>query len=231
MITAIIPARSGSKRLLGKNIKKLAGKPLLFYTIVSVLGHDDISKVILSTDSKEYINLVREEYGNNIDYQYRPSEYASDHAKVYDEIKRLVSTKVIQTDWYIVCLPTCPLRNHKVVRNLLNEWRVTHSPLFSASENNFPTQFAFTIKKDSNKWIPLTKESPMLTGNTRSQDITQTYRPNGAMYLQHVRNIHESTFYINAGAYLMNREESIDIDTELDFIICENMLSKKNNTS
>ena len=153
MITAIIPARSGSKRLPGKNIKKLAGKPLLFYTIDSVLGHDDISKVILSTDSKEYINLARDEYGNNIDYQYRPSEYASDHAKVYDEIKRLVSTKVIQTDWYIVCLPTCPLRNHKVVRNLLNEWRVTHSPLFSASENNFPTQFAFTIKKDSNKWI------------------------------------------------------------------------------
>jgi CMP-N,N'-diacetyllegionaminic acid synthase len=231
MITAIIPARSGSKRLPGKNIKELAGKPLIFYTIDSVLDHHDISRIILTTDSKNYIDLAKEEYGDKIDYEYRPPEYARDDAKVYDEIKRLVSKNIIQTDWYIVCLPTCPLRNHKVVGNLLDKWRDTNSPLFSASENNFPAQFAFTIAKNSDEWAPLTGGSPMLSGNTRSQDIPKTYRPNGAMYLQHVKNIHECTFYINAGAYLMTREESIDIDTELDFITCENMLTKKRNIS
>ena len=50
MITAIVPARSGSKRLPGKNIKKLAGRPLIFYTIDSVLGHKEISEIIFTTD-------------------------------------------------------------------------------------------------------------------------------------------------------------------------------------
>ena len=58
MITAVIPARSGSKRLPGKNVKDLNGRPLIFYTIDAVLGHDVISKVVFSTDSEDYISIV-----------------------------------------------------------------------------------------------------------------------------------------------------------------------------
>ena len=57
MITAVIPARSGSKRLPVKNVRKLAGRPLVFYTLDSVLGHSEITKIIFTTDSEEYINL------------------------------------------------------------------------------------------------------------------------------------------------------------------------------
>ena len=67
----------------------------------------------------------------------------------------------------------------------------------------------------------------MLTGNTRSQDIKKTFRPNGAMYLQHVENIKNQTIYIDSDVYLMSREDSVDIDTELDFSICEHLLAKK----
>ena len=48
-----------------------------------------------------------------------------------------------------------------------------------------------------------------------------------SIYLQHVDNIHKKTLYIDASVYLMNREDSIDIDSELDFIICEQILSNK----
>ena len=58
MITAIIPARSGSKRLPDKNIKKLAGRPLVFYTIDSVLDHNEITKIIFTTDSRPYAVLL-----------------------------------------------------------------------------------------------------------------------------------------------------------------------------
>ena len=75
--------------------------------------------------------------------------------------------------------------------------------------------------------IPESNNSPMLSGNTRSQEILKTYRPNGAMYLQHVNNIKNNTLYIDANVYLMNSEDSIDIDTELDFIMCEHVLSKR----
>ena len=71
MITAVIPARSGSKRLPDKNIKKLLGRPLVFYTIDSVLDHNEITKIIFTTDSQHYIDLVKQEYGDRIKYEYR----------------------------------------------------------------------------------------------------------------------------------------------------------------
>ena len=227
MITAIIPARSGSKRLPNKNIKRLASRPLIFHTIDAVIGHPEITKIIFTTDSKEYINLAKAEYNEKITYEYRPSEYATDNTKVYEELKRLIKNGSIETDWYMQCLPTCPLRDHEVVRGLLNQWANNKKPIFSANENNFPAQFAFTLSKDDSSWIPLIEDSPMLSGNTRSQDIVKTYRPNGAMYLQHIDNIDKQTLYIDASVYLMNREDAIDIDTEFDFTVCEYLLSKK----
>ena len=86
MITAIVPARSGSKRLPGKNIKKLAGRPLFFHTIDSVLSHQEITNIIFTSDSEEYINLAKTEYGKKINYEYRPSEYAGDNIKIYEEL-------------------------------------------------------------------------------------------------------------------------------------------------
>lgn len=227
MITAIIPARSGSKRLPGKNIKQLAGKPLVFHTIDSVLGHPEISRVIFTTDSEEYINLAKAEYGAKIDYEYRPPEFAGDHVKVYDELKRLIKTGIIRTEWYMQCLPTCPLRDQTIVRGLLDQWKQDHSPVFSVVDYDFPTQFAFNLSQDGKSWEPVVEDSPMLTGNTRSQDIPKTYRPNGAMYLQHVDNIENKTLYMDADTYLMSREASIDIDTELDFLICEHVIANR----
>lgn len=227
MITAIVPARSGSKRLPGKNIKKLAGRPLFFHTIDSVLNHQEITNVIFTSDSEEYINLAKTEYGKKINYEYRPSEYAGDNIKIYEELKRLIKNHIIKTDWYMLCLPTCPLRNHRIVADLLNKWNQDHTPVFSAVAYDFPTQFAFTLSKDNTKWLPVNKNSPLLSGNTRSQDIEKTYRPNGAIYIQHVDNIENSSLYVNTDVYIMTREDSIDIDTEIDFLICENVLEAK----
>tara|TARA_B100000900_G_C20586798_1_gene719940 strand:+ start:653 stop:1345 length:693 start_codon:yes stop_codon:yes gene_type:complete len=227
MITAIIPARSGSKRLPDKNIKLLGNRPLIFHTIDSVLGHPEITKIIFTTDSEDYINLVKAEYDDKLIYEYRPIEYATDHAKIYDELKRLIKNGLVETQWYMLCLPTCPLRNHNIVRGLLDYWNVEKKPVFSVNEYDFPAQFSFTIDNNNLSWKPMMNDSPMMSGNTRSQDIEKSYRPNGAIYLQDVVNIDKKTLYIDACVYLMNSEDSIDIDTELDFVICEHILSKK----
>ncbi len=227
MITAVIPARSGSKRLPDKNIKKLLGRPLVFYTIDSVLDHNEITKIIFTTDSQHYIDLVKQEYGDCIKYEYRPSEYAGDNVKVYDELKRLIENDVIKTEWYLQCLPTSPLRDHSIVGDLIKNWKNNTRPIFSAVDYDFPIQFAFTLEENNMHWDPIAKDSPMLTGNTRSQDLRKTFRPNGAMYLQHVDNIKNQTIYIDSDVYLMSREDSIDIDTELDFLICEHLLANK----
>ena len=59
MITFIVPARGGSQRVPNKNIKKLNGKPLIFYTIEALLNHVLITDIIFTSDSKEYCDLVK----------------------------------------------------------------------------------------------------------------------------------------------------------------------------
>lgn len=224
LITAIVPARSGSKRLPGKNVKLLRGRPLIFHTLDALVDHQQITKVVFTTDSDSYIDLVRDEYGDAVKIEKRPEHYASDTTKVHDEVVRLADTSVIDSQWFMLCLPTAPLRNHQTVKNLLAAWSVDQQARFSASAYTFPIQFAFEID-DQGSWNPVLKDSPMLTGNTRSQDIPTRYRPNGAIYLQMVDQLYKNkTFYINAKPFLITDIESTDVDNEIDFKIAESLM-------
>lgn len=91
MIIAIIPARGGSKRLPGKNIKDLAGKPLIAWTIEAAIQSNIFDHVFVSTDSEEIANISRE-YGAEVPF-LRPAELASDTATTNDVVTHLV-------DWY-----------------------------------------------------------------------------------------------------------------------------------
>ena len=227
MITAIVPARSGSKRLPGKNIKLLAGKPLLLHTLDAVLGHNAISKIVFTTDSDEYISLVEKEYGARVQIEKRPSSYAQDTTKVHDEIFRLAQNSIIDTEWFMLCLPTAPLRNYQTVEKALKFWEKEKTGIFSASEYNFPVQFAFDILPDGS-WEPTNENSPMLTGETRSQDIQKRYRPNGAIYVNKTKSLQTNkTFYIDAKPFLISDRESTDVDTETDFLVAEQLIKQK----
>jgi CMP-N,N'-diacetyllegionaminic acid synthase len=227
MITAIIPARGGSKRLPGKNIKLLNGRPLIFHSLDAVLNHAPVTKIVFTTDSDEYIDLVVHEYGDSVVIEKRPEYYASDTTKVHDEVVRLSETNVIDTDWFMLCLPTAPLRSHDTVASLLQAWEVDYHARFSASSYGFPIQFAFDIDADG-AWEPIADDSPMLTGNTRSQDIPTRYRPNGAIYLQRTDRLRkDKTFYIDAKPFLISEIESTDVDTEIDFKFAEILIAER----
>jgi CMP-N-acetylneuraminic acid synthetase len=228
MITAIVPARGGSKRLPGKNIKLLNNRPLIFHTLDALVGQCSIDKVVFTTDSDDYIELVITEYGDKVVIEKRPESYASDTMKVYDEIVRLKQTKVLDSDWFMLCLPTAPLRTFDTVSRMLKEWDRDGLARFSASEYDFPIQFGFDIDANGD-WVPLLDDSPMITGNTRSQDIPIRYRPNGAIYLQKTETLGRTkTFYLEAKPFLMDEFESIDVDNELDFKIAEIIIKEKN---
>jgi len=231
MITFIVPARGGSQRLPNKNIKKLNNKPLIFYTIESLLNHDLISRVIFTSDSKDYCEKVRNEFGNKVTIELRPPETATNTTKVVDEVERLLKKRpeYFDSDWFGMALPTAPLRNHKTVSKALDFFIETKSPLFSCNSYDFPVQFAFKFDKLNLKqnWISISKESPMITGNTRSQDIEKLYRPNGALYINTKSNFLDSKIlYKNANAFEISQIESMDIDTELDFKIAEAIIKE-----
>ena len=226
---AIVPARGGSKRLPDKNIRKLAGRPLLFHSLDAFLGHSEVETVVFTTDSSDYAEAVEEAYSGRVDIAMRPSEFAADNTKVVYEVERLLRLYgVPQTDFFMVGLPTAPLRNAGHVRRMLDDFAADGAGRFSCCEYGFPVQFAFSIDVN-NEWTPYAEDSPMVTGNTRSQDLQAYFRPTGAIYLQNVATFLDSlSFYKGAKVFLMDRKSSTDVDTLDDFKLAESLMRIQN---
>ena len=214
---AIIPARGGSKRLPRKNVLDLCGKPLIAYTIEATLKSKYIDKVIVSSDDEEILN-ISSNFGADI--IKRPIDLANDTATTFDAIKHTIEN-VEKYDYIVLLQPTSPLRNEKHIDEaiellekkkadaIVSVCEMEHSPLWSN-----------TLPKDGNMNNFLKDEIL----NKRSQDLDKFYRLNGAIYICKTEKLIENkSFFLkdNIFAYIMNRENSIDIDEEIDFKISE----------
>jgi len=228
--TAIVPARSGSKRLKNKNIKKLSGKPLFIWTLKACVEAEKVNIVILSTDSMDYWNIANEYIkSEKLVLDFRDPEEAGDTVKIFDYLKdkrnKIFADK---TGAFILTLPTVPLRTKKHVNEAIETFEKEKKPVFSATTFGFPISFAFN--HDGNTWTSIFDDSPMLTGNTRSQNQKEAYHPNGAIYVRLISDLSNpdlKTLYEGAVPYLMDRESSVDIDNEIDFKIAEALLGER----
>ncbi len=109
---AIVPARGGSKRLPGKNFKRLSGKPLIYHTIDRAIKHFD--HVIFTTDDDKMLKRSKRKYffKKNIDILKRPSHLSSDTSKVIDTVCYYFDQeRYLEYDQVWLLLPTCPLRS------------------------------------------------------------------------------------------------------------------------
>lgn len=228
-ITAIVPARSGSKRLVNKNIRLLAGRPLLFHSLDSVLSHEVVKETIFTTDSEEYIDLVRAEYGSAVTCVHRPIQYAADTTKVTEEVNRLITENKVRTEWFLLSLPTSPLFDHLNMRLFLRSWQHKKVAKFTCHEYDFSPLFAFSINEHNNWEGLLGENSPMYTGMTRSQDLKKFYRPNGAGYICNCKQfLKTNIFYSNAEPFEIDPVLGTDIDNLSDFRKAEYFLEHKN---
>jgi CMP-N,N'-diacetyllegionaminic acid synthase len=217
---AIIPARGGSKRLKNKNILKLNNKPLIAYSIEAALASKYIDEVVVTSDNETILEIATS-YGTKT--IKRPNELATDSSATIDTI--LHTLEIYNSfDTIIVLQPTSPLRtsNHideaieefinKKANGVISVCKTEHSPLWSN-----------TLEKNNKMDNFLSKE--LL--NLRSQDLPEYFRLNGAIYIaKKDKIIEQKTFFIDSNiyAYIMPQEVSIDIDTHLDFLVCETVL-------
>jgi CMP-N,N'-diacetyllegionaminic acid synthase len=223
--TAFVPARCGSKRLPNKNIKELAGKPLIVWTLQACVEVKKIDKVILSTDSMEYWDVANKHIkSDKLELDYRNSEDAGDTIKIFDYLKESRDKIFKNRDGaFILALPTVPLRQSHHIDEAISQYENNNVPVFSATNYGFPISFAFYSDEQGN-WSPVLAENPMNTGNTRSQNQHAAYHPNGAIYVRSINDLSDKelvTLYQDAKPYLMDREASVDIDREIDFTIAE----------
>ncbi len=231
--TAFVPARSGSKRLPGKNIKLLAGKPLVVWTLEAFINSSKVGEVIFSTDSMDYWQIVKEYIkSDKLILDFRSSEESGDSVKIFDYLKNENKKIFDNRDGvFILALPTVPLRTTAHINEAIDLYETLGKPVFSAVQYGFSISFAFT--QSDNNWQAIFDNSPMITGNTRSQDQAEIYHPNGAIYLRPINDLRLNvltTLYEGAIPYIMSDIDSVDIDNEIDFILAAAVIkSKKNN--
>lgn len=224
-ILAVIPARGGSKRLPGKNIRILGGRPLIAWSIEAALNITGIIDVLVSTDD-EIIAAVARKYGAMVPW-LRPAELASDEATSADACLHAL-------DWYeaefgavdgvLLLQPTSPFRGKETV--------VQGLALFKA--RGYGCVVAFSPAASHPMWcvrIEDGKTVPFIAGGgfgVRSQDLPPAYAVNGALYLispAMLRNTKDFVGSVVTPLVMEKPEESIDIDTELDWRYAEAILA------
>lgn len=223
---AIIPARSGSKGLKDKNIKLLNGKPLLAYTIEAAKESGLFDEIMVSTDSKGYADIAKR-WGANVPF-LRSDELSNDTASSWDVVKEVIKKyKNLGTEFDTVALlqPTSPLRTsidiiegykvfkEKAAKFVVGVCEMDHSPLWA---NTLPDDYSM-----ENFIRPEVVKMPR-------QSIPTYYRINGALYIVKIDSLMENVdIYGNRSfALVMKKENSIDIDEMLDFIIAESLLKR-----
>ena len=216
---AFIPARGGSKGVPGKNIKEICGKPLIAWTIEAALKAEGVDRVIVTTDDEDIARVARE-YGAEVPFM-RPAELSSDTASaidVYIHATEFVMNETgNQIEKFMVLLPTVPLRNETHIDEAIAQ--------FVADEAT--TLISFAEAEVPASWYHTTDENGRVHNAGFGQGITMTNRqnnetyivPNGAIYILDYELLKtKRTYYCdNTVAYIMKREESIDIDYPIDF--------------
>lgn len=218
-IIAIIPARGGSKGIPKKNIKILAGKPLIAYTIEQALKSKFLNRVIVSTDDKE-IAEISKKYGAEI--IKRPENLATDRAKITDVIFHLLG--VLKKEKYIpeiiVSLqPTSPLRTVNDIDRAIEIFLKNKcKSVISVCESGHSFYWSFKIEK---KYLKPIFEWRRL--NQQKQDLPKVYIPNGAIYISTPKSLfkYRSFYCRKILPYPMREERSVDIDNEVDFKLAE----------
>lgn len=229
-VIAIIPARSVSKGLPGKNIKRFCEKPLVAWTIEAGLGSKHIDEVMVTTDSEE-IAVIARGFGASVPF-IRPAELASDGATSMDVIRHALKfyevTHSRTFDYTILLEPTSPLRMNgdidSALLRLVGHEKASAIVGICKTESQNP---AFLVKKDVNDFLEGYENSKMKV--VRRQDIQDVYFFEGSIYISDTLTLLErNTFYHNQTlGHEFPKWQSIEIDDLDDFIMAEAIMKTK----
>lgn len=224
-VIAVIPARGGSKRLPGKNIKQLGGKPLISWSIDAAKKSKYIDRVIVSTDCNEISNTA-EKFGADVPF-LRPKDLSGDTACTNGVILHALEVVGEDFDYVVILQPTSPLRKTEDIDKLLESFDETIEGVVSVCACEHSPLWANTLPSDKN----MGEFFPDSIIGKRSQDLPDYYRLNGSIYAFKVDRFlkNKGIFYSKKViAHTMPIERSVDIDTILDFYIAEVMLKHNN---
>ena len=220
----IIPARSGSRGIPGKNIKLLGDKPLIQYSIDAALKVFNKEDILVSTDSKE-IKVIAENCGLNVPF-LRPDELATDFASSQDVILHAVEymqKRGKNYDTVVLLQPTSPFRNAQHIEEAIKLYdnRIEMVVSVKVSDHN---PYYTLYEESDNGFLTQSKKAKF----TRRQDCPNVYAYNGAIYVMSIDALKTKsiTEFDKVKKYEMPELHSIDLDTPLDWDLAEIVLNK-----
>ena len=225
-ILALVTARGGSKRLPGKNAKLLGGRPLICWSIEAARDIPGISDVLVSTDSFDLAELARA--SGAIVPWLRPVELATDTATSVDVALHALDRYEAErgpVDGLLLLQPTSPFRSRASVLRGIDLFRKSQGrPVIGCSPAPCHPLWCFRIEGNTMK--------PFVDGggpSQRSQDLPSAYFVNGAFYLVSPSDLRISRSFFSEDMIPLVMDgpgETIDIDTEHDWLQAEMALSK-----
>jgi CMP-N,N'-diacetyllegionaminic acid synthase len=224
----LVIARGGSKGLPRKNVRPLGGRPLIAHTIAAALACRSLDRTVVSTEDAEILEIAR---GAGCPAPFvRPAELADDKSST-------VAVTLHALDWLdaheryrpdvVALLPaTAPFRTGEHIDGALAMLRAHDDAdaVVAVTEPEYPPFWMLSLTEGRLAWL-----FPEGGRVSRRQDLPQAYRPNGSIYAIRVAVLREQrTFYprVTRG-YVMPRELSVNIDSEMDFRLAELLLARR----
>jgi len=228
-VIAIIPARGGSKGVPGKNIKLLAGFPLIAYSIAAGKISRLIERVIVSTDSKEIADISIK-YGAEVPF-LRPAEFSTDKSPDLDFIKHAIGyfegKEGHIPEYFVHLRPTTPLRDPEIIDKAIEQ--MLGDPEATCLRSGHPcseSPFKWFLRNDAGYFEGMNKGKPADFANLPRQSFPAVYIPDG--YADVIKTSHVIKNNELHGKKMIGfiSPDCTEVDTPRDFEYLEYQITK-----
>ena len=226
----IIPARGGSKGVLRKNIRLVAGLPLIAYSILAAQKSPSLTHIIVSTEDAEIAEVARS-FGAQV--LPRPAELAGDKTPMLPVVRDVFSTLEKQLNLKFSCgvllQPTAPLRTADDIDQAVSILSQTGADSVVSVYRVYDHHPARMYRLENERLVPLENEP---VGRLR-QDLPAVYHRNGAVYAfrRGLIDVTDSLIGPDTRPYIMPEERSVNIDNEIDLLLADLLLQKMKTAS
>lgn len=212
-ITAVIPVRAGSRRLLNKNILSFGDSNLLIHKIRQLKQVKQIDEIVVSTDSDVMIEMAIAE---GVKYQKRPYEYCDEKSKTFNEVVEYIA-RTIETDILIWTPCVCPLVSVESIENAITDYKNLSTEHDSVISGALLKEYIF----DENGPINFSIEK-----HVPSQKLPNWHTINNCFFIAKAEDMANWKFVYGKKPkiYEVSKFEAIDIDDKSDFILAESLL-------
>lgn len=223
---AVIPARSGSKRIKNKNLRNFLGKPLIYWTLIVAQKIRKIQFLCVSSDSKKILFVARKYGIKNL--ILRPKNISDDYTSSWDVVKHAINhfkKKNLYFKNVILLQPTSPQRTKKNINDAISYFEKNKlNGLISVNRIEKPLEWMFSSHKkiifsDKKKYDKFHKK------NKKFYDVV----PNGAIYIFKKDIIYKKNFIYRkkVEGFLTKNKSLVDIDNYNDLKLAEYYAQKK----